>query len=311
MMRLAKGAYRIILARLFNKITPLFVHINVTNKCNLSCGYCFNRNNNKKDTTFDNYQKIIDILSKSGNLKVTITGGEPFYRKDIQDFIIYAKKRIPYVFITTNGTLFKKDMDFVSYLDGLTFSINEAYAKNYDRLLFENIKIAKGLVRNVFIQSNLDEASILNLDKTFAFSKENNISVVFNPVKGEQGLSKGMLRSAIERIISAKKDNYPILNSFTYLKYLLSPEPQNRCFAGKLFFYIDSDANIARCIDFCRRDKRYNLLDQNFKYQAVNFNNECNHCGWQCYQDLNFLLSFKPEAVGNLFFSHYSKKVLL
>jgi radical SAM protein with 4Fe4S-binding SPASM domain len=92
-----------------NKISfngPLRVNLEVTDKCNLNCIYCYNKNKKIKDKilSFDEIKKIIDILKKN-TVVLTVTGGEPLMRDEIFEILRYASKKIPKVNLLTNGTL--------------------------------------------------------------------------------------------------------------------------------------------------------------------------------------------------------------
>jgi radical SAM protein with 4Fe4S-binding SPASM domain len=100
---------------LFNK-GPFHLLFYPTSRCNLYCEHCFNHNRQdnvdgttgKKDEL--TLEEILKISSKMGHLKtLTITGGEPFLRKDILDIvgIFYSQNGLQYVSIHTNG-LFKE-----------------------------------------------------------------------------------------------------------------------------------------------------------------------------------------------------------
>lgn len=261
--------------------------------------------------TADQYKRLIDLLSSNGTLKLTLLGGEPFYRKDLEELVRYAVKRIPYVFITSNGLMINERMEFIRLLDSLTLSVNEAYSSNYETLFFEKVMTAKKLNKNVFIQSNLDKSNIENIDTTLDFAMENNVSISFNPIMDEQGNPVGKNEAAVRKIIESKKKGVPILNSFIHLEHLIDPEKGKPCYAGRLFFYFDSDGSAARCTAFLSADSRYNVFEEGFRFEETEFGNTCRDCGWHCYHDLNSILSFRYEPVMNLLNPHYSKRSLL
>lgn len=89
----------------------------VTKRCNLNCNHCFVRN---KDIVKDEEltAKEIDYLSKKiGKVNyVTITGGEPFLRKDIVDIVKILNKNLRPSLITilTNGYMTDTVVDKVN-----------------------------------------------------------------------------------------------------------------------------------------------------------------------------------------------------
>lgn len=86
---------------------PLSVYLNVTNECNLRCIYCSADSGTpySNELSLEEIYGVIDSLREAKVFHVTVTGGEPFVRKDI--FLILEKlvqSRIK-VGIISNGTI--------------------------------------------------------------------------------------------------------------------------------------------------------------------------------------------------------------
>lgn len=88
-----------------------YVRLAVTDRCNLRCFYCMPEEGikyvDKSDLlTFEEMERIMKVLVSLGINKVRITGGEPFVRRDLPDFIkvLSAMKGLDQINITTNGT---------------------------------------------------------------------------------------------------------------------------------------------------------------------------------------------------------------
>ncbi|MCK5615194.1 radical SAM protein, partial [Candidatus Pacearchaeota archaeon] len=133
---------------------PKEVFIDVTNYCNHECFFCSNRKLSQKINLDKNLAfRIIDECAQNGTEDIGVyTTGEPFMRRDLSEFIAYAKKKgIKYVFLGTNGALAvperaKEVLD--AGLDSIKFSVNagtrESYLKvhgrdDFDKVI-ENIK---------------------------------------------------------------------------------------------------------------------------------------------------------------------------
>lgn len=106
--------YRIIkwhIARyFFGRNFPLIATFQLTNRCNFNCQMCNIKNNPKKQTIpFADFKKIIDDLSSLGCAYATLSGGEPLLIQDITEYVLYAKKKIPFVNLVTNGYLLSED----------------------------------------------------------------------------------------------------------------------------------------------------------------------------------------------------------
>jgi len=140
------------------------ISFKITNKCNLNCSYCYQKNDKKSGVLTET--KIINALAEAKNIggfdKLSIYGGEAFLYPDIIDFIIknFIKINGYYneIFIYTNGTLFSdkikdilvkyKKMKVQISLDG-----NE-FAHNANRNGFSEIKENVDLYRDCLIINN-------------------------------------------------------------------------------------------------------------------------------------------------------------
>jgi molybdenum cofactor biosynthesis protein A len=89
-----------------------YLRLAVTDRCNLRCFYCMpeegiNYVPRKELLTYEELLLLTEVLAKMGIEKVRITGGEPFLRKDMMDFLRALRRidGIEQINITTNGTL--------------------------------------------------------------------------------------------------------------------------------------------------------------------------------------------------------------
>lgn len=89
-----------------------YLRLAVTDRCNLRCTYCMpeeglNWLSQKKLMSYNEMLRICSLLVKMGIQKIRITGGEPFMRKDMLQFLtaLSRLKGIRQLTITTNGVL--------------------------------------------------------------------------------------------------------------------------------------------------------------------------------------------------------------
>lgn len=92
--------------------TVNYLRLAVTDRCNLRCFYCMPEQglNWLDRTELMNYEEMLHICSllvSMGIEKIRITGGEPFIRKDIMQFLTALSKLggLKQLTITTNGVL--------------------------------------------------------------------------------------------------------------------------------------------------------------------------------------------------------------
>lgn len=89
-----------------------YVRLAVTDRCNLRCFYCMPEEGIKflpKDEllSYEEMERTIRLLVEMGINKVRITGGEPFVRKNMLEFLTILSKieGLQQINLTTNGTL--------------------------------------------------------------------------------------------------------------------------------------------------------------------------------------------------------------
>jgi len=82
------------------------VYLYVCGGCNLSCRHCWIKpDSDGNDLTLEGMKEVIDQTEEAGAKTIKITGGEPFYRKDILQIIEYIRKKNINIILETNGTL--------------------------------------------------------------------------------------------------------------------------------------------------------------------------------------------------------------
>lgn len=64
-------------------------NIEITNQCNQKCFYCFNNSGQarKDELSLDTWLEVLNIMKNWGLSSILVTGGEPFIRPGIMDFI--------------------------------------------------------------------------------------------------------------------------------------------------------------------------------------------------------------------------------
>ncbi|MEW5693814.1 MAG: radical SAM protein [Candidatus Hydrogenedentota bacterium] len=99
--------FSVLKSKLNKKRIPLFISLEITNKCNLHCIHCYIPPDKRNlFMTLDRVKNVIEQVYEAGTLEVVITGGEPLMHKDILkilDYIIQEKKMN--VILFTNAVL--------------------------------------------------------------------------------------------------------------------------------------------------------------------------------------------------------------
>ncbi len=77
----------------------------VTGRCNLKCDFCYNPEGVTAELNAQSYIRVADSLGSETGNGVTLTGGEPLLRSDLEDIAeIFSTRGFP-VAVATNGTL--------------------------------------------------------------------------------------------------------------------------------------------------------------------------------------------------------------
>lgn len=104
--------------RFRRRITPPFVTLYVTTRCDEKCIHCYywdelNPQPNR-DFTFDEFDRSLESMGEIFNL--FIGGGEPFLRKDLGDILLAAheRNRVANVYVPTNGQHASRTVDTLS-----------------------------------------------------------------------------------------------------------------------------------------------------------------------------------------------------
>ena len=84
---------------------PLVVDLNVTNRCNLACGFCYNQDNAVKksqELSFDDLSRLVDEAARF-DAGFFLSGGEPLLRDDLPALVERMTAKGLAVGLVTNG----------------------------------------------------------------------------------------------------------------------------------------------------------------------------------------------------------------
>ncbi len=100
-----------------------YLRLAVTDRCNLRCSYCMPEEGllhlqKELILSWEEMERICRIFVNLGVNKIRITGGEPFVRKGLTDFLAGLKQILPtpQIAITTNGTLLDPHLRYLKEL---------------------------------------------------------------------------------------------------------------------------------------------------------------------------------------------------
>ena len=161
----------------------------VTGLCNLQCRHCYMQapSGHYGQPSFPEMKQLIDQFVQANVIQVSLTGGEPFIRKDFLDILAYLyQQKIWVTQIYTNGLLITKDAlneiknvglfpyFQVSY-DGLGFHERMRGTKNIDAQVIKKIRMIRETGFPVIIASNFDKKSIDCIQETYTLLRSLDI----------------------------------------------------------------------------------------------------------------------------------------
>jgi len=113
----------------------------VTYRCNLRCTMCglyeLREYSNPDELSAEEWKGIIQSAKKLGTFIISISGGEPLLRKDLEEIICHAERNKISTHLCTNGTLI--DIDRAKSLrecglKTISFSLDSAYEEVHDAI---------------------------------------------------------------------------------------------------------------------------------------------------------------------------------
>lgn len=267
-------------------IFPSHASIELTDRCNLSCGFCYLSAgpNNKCQLDYNTIIRVFDELKENGVVSVDLTGGELFLHPDANKIITKACEYFVTVGVLTNGTILTEDIlnvlaqhkrqIFVNIsLDSTDPAIHnkirhgknafEKTTKNIKKLTAQGIKVR---IASVIFKDNMWEIhklAQLSVDlgaTAFAFNFVEGFGrgQDFSDNKGKVEISEEYL-SYINKVLEKYKKYIPVI-----FNEQIDTSRKN-CGAGTSGISISSNGELRPCPLFPRTSAFGNILTQNLE----------------------------------------------
>ena len=114
---------------------PQFVHIEITEKCPLSCPQCYVDNKKARNMSYEQYQRVIEQIDTWGIKTVLLTGGEPILHPYLIDFVRVATNKNMRCELSSSGM-------------GLSYSLAKELGKNNLSALYISLNGSTESVHN-------------------------------------------------------------------------------------------------------------------------------------------------------------------
>ncbi|MCX5796293.1 MAG: radical SAM protein [Elusimicrobia bacterium] len=300
---------------------PLSVSVELTDRCNFKCRYCDQTKDGMPEMTTAQVFSLMDDFYGLGTRRIGLTGGEPLLRDDIEDIIAYGKAKGLIVNLATNGYLLAgmaprlKGLDLVIVsLDGSEGVHDSMRMPGSFRRAVEGIAAMRKLGKPVITSTVLTRLNLQDIGFILELARATGFSSLFTllfhhprsisradfekMVPGEEDC-----RKAFQSLIERKKGGYPVLSSWTFLRYMASGDFQKRpfdCKAGDLYCAVDCRGNIGACGLQLGDAALPNGVELGFRAAFDKLRrNPCarHYCNFGVEESM--ILSLNPEAVAN------------
>lgn len=236
----------------------------VTDRCNLNCDYCFNKNirTNFNDLSLAKWKKIIDKIKEHIGT-IVITGGEPTLFTPLYEFIEYIKKVTANdinINMFTNGNtrfygtkekVFKK---IINEINELTISCDNISDDNHRRVGFSREIFTKNIEwlklnrfsDKVSLNSVYSRGNLENIKKVKSFANKNSIKFSFALSLPQKKSEKKFMPNLREYKDCLYNNVFKLNSDDDEIKIPVTL----KCSAASTIFSIDSQGNCYPCQNF-------------------------------------------------------------
>jgi len=245
----------------------------LTYNCNSRCKTCsIWKKNYKDELSLDDLRKFSETTAFKQIRFLSLTGGEPFLRKDIDQIVNIFKKNNPKLHITilTNALTPELIYEKVKNMPRdvlITISFNgkpethdetRGVKGNFDKLI-KTIENLKRLKQNINLIFTITKENYDQLLWSWDFAKKQNLNILFNPemdykrLDTEKGrdLTELQKKEVLKQLKKIYSERHRLFFDYTYLlffkKVYKNKTVINDCYAGTNSLFIEYTGDIYPC----------------------------------------------------------------
>lgn len=249
------------------------VILSVTCNCNSRCKTCFIwKKKHKDELSLEDLKKFTETELFKKIRFLSITGGEPFLREDIEEIVNLFKQKNPklHIAILTNALLPQRIYEKVQKMPAdvsLSLSLNgnenthdeiRGVKGNFKRLqeTIENLKKLNARMSFIFTVTKENYDQVL---WAWNFAKEKNLNILFNPemdygrldTEKNRGLTESQKESVLNQLKKIYAERKRGFFDYTYLlffkKFYNNKTITDICHAGTDSIFIDYNGDVYPC----------------------------------------------------------------
>jgi len=232
---------------------PEIVHLEISDRCNLSCPYCYVGKKEAKELATGYWLRIIKKLADSGVFQITFGGGEPTLRDDIFVLASYAREVGLNVCMTSNGINIPKfRQEDLRYFNQINISFHESAGMQPFCQALEHLK-HNGIKRGInFCLSKQYEPYLGDILALAGILEASLLVLTYKPVIGDYDN-----QIPPERVLE-------IMNQFSVsnIEIFVDGLTCQKCLGSKRFCDISSIGDVYPCSFI--REPQGNMLTQDF-----------------------------------------------
>jgi len=116
--------------------------INITNKCNYACKYCYTPTFNSDDVNINTFKKFLDLAKALDSKYIELCGGEPLLHPNLKELVKLAKEKGFGLILRTNGIFLSQNIDLISENFSWVGISLDGVAKNNDLMRYSKTNLS-------------------------------------------------------------------------------------------------------------------------------------------------------------------------
>lgn len=243
---------------------PFVLSHAINSRCNMKCSFCEYWKTEGEEMKREDIFKLLEDARAFGILVYNAWTVEPLLREDLPEILAHAKQLGMVTSLITNGLLLEKRAEELKNLDYLSVSVDgtssykEIRGISLDRIIPGIIK-AKSIIKTpILMNCVISGKNLDDIEELISMAKDMNLKISFEPMYEFGGIEEDTwndmgirdtdkYRRTVDRIIEMKKEGYPIINSYTYLKMVRDLRTEFVCHANEIILDVTADGSIENC----------------------------------------------------------------